>query len=178
MNRKYSKVNIRRIQSADMVAVEALLNKSISCNPEGFIQIEDASCRIIGFSDTINARGGCGMCAVVDQKIVAIIATLLTQFRDILEISKLHVEKKWQNNGIASKLLRTAIRASRICRAYEIRLHVTASQDDAIRLYKKFGFKMYDRANVSVRTKKCLREFDTLFFRLPLFDAMKHGMES
>jgi GNAT superfamily N-acetyltransferase len=157
-----SGIIIRSAASEDFDLMRDLYYRSVKSNPKGFIQdLTFHGCLIQEMQHWREAGG---------DMLVAIVGGGLAGFGGLapreggrVELCKLHVDSKWQRQGIG-RLLTTGL----ICHACEagfseIELHVTATQTAAIALYRRLGFRETGRNlfTASVFGKPVL--FDTIY---------------
>lgn len=97
------------------------------------------------------------LCALVDDQIVGLAScNALGNFLKIQHRVELGicVEKKYWHLGIGKALLEACIKASQQASYQQMELEVVASNKQAIRLYKKMGFKEYGRNQRGFITKQ------------------------
>lgn len=94
--------------------------------------------------------------AIVDNKIAASIGLNLIspylKFRHRKEIG-ICVKKDFQNLGIASVLMKEIISLAKNTNTEQIELEVSTENKIALKLYKKFGFKIYGERKNSYKFK-------------------------
>ena len=70
-----------------------------------------------------------------------------------VELNKIYVDQKFQGKGIGKGLMEAMLSQSRSKRAPHIYLDVYAENEKAIRLYKKYGFKIIGKTPFKVDDK-------------------------
>jgi ribosomal protein S18 acetylase RimI-like enzyme len=93
------------------------------------------------------------------------------------ELCKLHVDSKWQGQGIG-RLLATGL----ICHAFktgfsEIELHVTVTQTAAIALYRHLGFRETRRDLFATRVSGEPVSFETIYMSVTITEIADQSLQ-
>lgn len=88
----------------------------------------------------------------------AIIGTLVLTFNNkpkhkhVAYMYSVYVKRRYRSKGVASKLIKRAIKVSKDRGILKIKLDVNPRQKDALYLYKKYGFKTVGRLGKELKT--------------------------
>lgn len=85
--------------------------------------------------------GGRILCAVTPTEEVVGVVALRPAEPGMLEMTKMAVDKAWQNHGIGQQLVEAAIAAARALDAATLMLYSSTRLAPAIRLYRRLGFQ-------------------------------------
>ncbi len=162
-------VSLRSARPEDLAPLCELYCRSVRCNPDGFIQdLSFHGCLIekcrewrSGGGDLVVARHGgevVGLCGLAPCGAAC------------AELCKLHVSGHMQGHGVGRQLAEHVI-AEAAGRFREIELHVTASQQAAIGLYRRLGFRETHRSVYRTIVFGVEAAFDTIYMRLPLHEG-------
>jgi ribosomal protein S18 acetylase RimI-like enzyme len=157
-----SGIKIRSADWEDFGPVCDLYGQSVKSNPKGFIQDLTFHGCLIQKMQHWREIGGDMLVAIAGGGLVGF-GALAPEEGGRAELCKLHVDSKWQGQGIG-RLLATGL-ISHACKAgfSAIELHVTATQTAAIALYRHLGFRETGRKlfTTSVFGEPVL--FDTIY---------------
>jgi ribosomal-protein-alanine N-acetyltransferase len=148
-----SAVTVRRMTERDISAALAILEES----PEAAIWSRASLLE--------SASNGAAWAAEMEGRVVGILLGRVAA--DEFEILNLAVSKVHRRRGIATKLASTALEYSRAAGAQQSYLEVRASNEGAIALYAKMGFRVcghrpnYYRDPVEDAVLLVLRDFGT-----------------
>ena len=168
MNERFS---IRSVKREYYGGVRDLYRLSVQCNPKGFIQdLEYHGC-IINKMRTWRKSGGDLLVAMLGTQVVGM-GALMPLATDNVELCKLHVTPQHQGKGIGRRLAERLIRRAKRAGFSAMELHVTVTQQAAIGLYWKLGFR--ETKQEVYRTTVLGREigFDTLYMSLAIPQTM------
>ncbi|MBS0472066.1 MAG: GNAT family N-acetyltransferase [Proteobacteria bacterium] len=144
---------VRRLEPADVDAFRTVRLEGLRNHPENFGSDADdeASYPLERWTKWIERGGGFG--AFVDVELVGIIsfsAETQKKHRHQGSIGSFYVRPAWRGRGVADALMTAAIEEA--ARQVEhVSLTVTASNEGAIRLYKRHGFEVVGRIPASIR---------------------------
>ena len=162
---------IRGAAECDFEGLCALYCKSVRCNPQGFIQD-------LNFHGCLNAKtrmwraaGGDMFVGYSSDALIAL-GGLAPESETRVELCKLHVDPQYQGRGIGRMLTEHMISVAKSRGFSEVVLHVTATQEPAIRLYNSLGFRPQKRKIFSTPVFDRTVSFDTLYMHLPLSEQM------
>lgn len=164
MNERFS---IRSVKREDYGGVRDLYRLSVQCNPKGFIQDLDHHGCIIDKMRTWRKAGGDLLVAMLGARVVGMgaLAPLAT---DNVELCKLHVTPQHQGKGIGRWLAERLIRRAKRAGFSAMELHVTVTQQAAIGLYWKLGFREIKQEVYRTTVFDQEIGFDTLYMSLAI----------
>jgi ribosomal protein S18 acetylase RimI-like enzyme len=161
---------IRSALEADFAPLCSLYCQSIRCNRDGFIQdLEFHGCLRAKTRDW-RASGGDMMVALDEGKLVAM-GALAPESESSVELCKLHVQQHCQGQGVGRAMSERLIALAQERGFGEVTLHVTTTQQAAIKLYHGIGFKQVKQAVFETTVFGAPVAFDTLYMSLPIAGA-------
>lgn len=158
---------IRPAIEQDFVPLCALYCQSVKCNPHGFIQdLNFHGCLIAKTREWRKAGGD--MLVARDGEAVIAMGGLAPAGEGSLELCKLHVDAAWQGRGLG-RLLTERLIALAAARGFaDVKLHVTVTQEPAIRLYRSIGFRPVRKEVFRTTVFGEPAAFETLHMHLPI----------
>ena len=158
---------IRPATDEDFVPLCALYCQSVKCHPNGFIQdLTYHGCPIAKTREWRKA-GGDMLVARAGDAVIAM-GGLAPDGEDSLELCKLHVDATWQRRGLGRLLAERLIELAATRGFANVKLHVTVTQEPAIRLYRSLGFRPVKKEMFRTTVFGQPAAFDTLHMYLPL----------
>ena len=161
-------ISIRPAQMSDFPIIEALLSQitqvHYAVRPDLFrqfhkkaetdsiIDLQDADAPVFVATSENNCIVGCLWCIVKRER-----NNSLKVDRDWLVIDDICVDEKYRGNGIGRKLVDFAYRFAKEKGLDKVELNVYTDNRDAVRFYKRLGFK----------TQKCVMELNVPVSLLP-----------
>ena len=153
---------IRDIKSADHAALRDLYSYSLSQNRDGFVQNpsfhEDIAARAHKFQQNQGA-----MLGLFDAETDDLIGFggLRAENTDekSCELCTVHLHPAYQGKGLGKRLVQALIARAGHTGYQTMRLHVTATQTQALGLYAKLGFENTDRKVYTIEDT----DYDTVF---------------
>jgi ribosomal protein S18 acetylase RimI-like enzyme len=162
-----SDVTIRAALEEDFPPLCALYCKSVQCNKDGFIQDLDFHGCLIAKTREWRAGGGEMLVARRGGGIIAM-GALAPEGGGSIELCKLHVEERHQGQGLGREMSGHLI-ALAVERGFsQVNLHVTTTQEAAIKLYLGIGFRAVGRRTFNTEVFGRPASFDTLYMNLPV----------
>lgn len=153
--------NQRYYERALMLYKQSILN-----HPRGFIQDLSNQPSIVEFAQEI-LKGGEFLGGFLQGELIGFIG-IRHQGSGVFEVCKFHVDGHYQNRGFGSKLFDEVLRVSRRLEAKTLMLHVSKSQDFAIKIYKKRGFFIVEDRICEVQVGEQILHYPTLFMQLDM----------
>jgi ribosomal protein S18 acetylase RimI-like enzyme len=167
---------IRPAASEDFDLVRDLYHRSIASNQKGFIQDPAFHGCLIEKMQHWRRAGG--------EMLVAVAGGGLTGFGGLApqeggraELCKLHVDSKWQGQGIGRLLATGLIRHAFKTGFSEIELHVTATQTAAIALYRRLGFRETQRNLFTTRVFGEPVSFETVYMSFAITEMTDPSLQ-
>ena len=126
---------------------------------EYFFQVEEYDYEVLSNSKKyIINKGGKIFFAELEGNIIGTVALMPTKNKLVFELTKMAVKPEYRNRGIGKKLLKKCIDYSRSNSYISIILYSNKKLNNAIHLYRNFGFKEirmekkspYLRANIKM----------------------------
>ena len=126
---------------------------------EYFFQVEEYDYKVLSNSKKyIINKGGKIFFAESAGNIIGTVALMPTKNKLVFELTKMAVKPEYRNKGIGKKLLKKCINYSKSNNHSSIILYSNKKLNNAIHLYRKFGFKEirmgkkspYLRANIKM----------------------------
>jgi ribosomal protein S18 acetylase RimI-like enzyme len=146
-------VIVRKLTPDDVEAFRAVRLEGLHSHPENFgSDADDEASYPLERWTTWLARGS-GFGAFVDGALVGIIsfsAETQKKHRHQGSIGSFYVRPAWRGRGVADALMAAALEEA-AHRVEHVSLTVTASNESAIRLYKRHGFEVVGRLPASIR---------------------------
>lgn len=162
---------VRQVREDDFRQLPKIYRQSLKDNPEGFVQDVAFHGEITTIARRIINQKGAVLVAELSRQIVGFGALQPHQDRAV-EMCKLHVSKDYQGMGIGRHLSQNLMIMAGTLGYQLITLHVTATQNAAIRLYEKLGFYKTDQRIFNVKVNEQERAYDTIFMEYPLISAL------
>ncbi|MEM9346472.1 MAG: GNAT family N-acetyltransferase [Planctomycetota bacterium] len=132
-------VTIRPFKPGDQPVFERLnldwIEQHFVVEPSDRMQLGDPQTQIID-------PGGAVFMAEVDGDVVGTVGLVAQQGRDSVELIKMAVRDDARGQGVGSILMEAVIAQARQFGASQIWLETNTVLDQAVRLYKKFGFRV------------------------------------
>jgi ribosomal protein S18 acetylase RimI-like enzyme len=158
---------IRCAEETDFPPLCALYCKSLRCNPGGFIQDLNYHGCLIAKTRAWREAGGDMLVAYQADRLVAL-GGLAPETNERVELCKLHVDEAAQGRGLG-RLMTERLLALAAERGFsEVVLHVTTTQQPAIRLYHSIGFAPVRQAVFETTIADQHVAFDTLYMRMQI----------
>lgn len=162
-------MEVRIVHQDDLAAVEALYARSVRANTQGFIQDLSYHGDIKQFAQQVTADGGLFAVGEHDGEIIAMGALRVCPCKPgCAELCKLHVEACKQGCGCGRKMCEFFIEQAPKLGLTELELHVTTSQQPAVRLYKKLGFAEEKTEVWQGTIGNTVHSYETLYMRKKL----------
>lgn len=143
-----------------------LYKKSIRANVQGFRQDLENQMQIIDFVKSVVDGGGMFFGGFLDSELIGMLG-LLPVGND-LEVCKFHIDERFQMNGYGKKLLQYAMDKAREYGAFQLKLHVSKTQERALDLYIKNGFEITEQKDCEVLIRGEIVIFPTIFMKKSL----------
>lgn len=153
---------IRPISPADHDQLRDLYKFSLSKNTEGFVQDIDFHGDIAARATQYQNQNGAMLGIFIDNKTLIGFGGLKQTENNRVELCNLHLHPHQQGKGLGKHLARVLIQDAEELGYEMVELHVTATQDAAIGLYKSLGFTETKRQTFDVAGK----DYDTIFMEL------------
>ncbi|MEM9030335.1 MAG: GNAT family N-acetyltransferase [Pseudomonadota bacterium] len=161
---------VRVAQRADAEEIDHLYKHSIRCNKQGFIQDFSFHGSLWKRSREWRAAGGELLVGRISNALAGIGALSPINSR-VAEICKLHVSENFQRRGIGEAIVLTLMRLAESHNFKEVQLHVTQSQQSAIRLYQRLGFEDAETVPYKTTVFGVERTFETLYMSKKIASA-------
>lgn len=157
--------SIRDLTPEDANDLRSLYRLSLSLNKAGFIQdpMHHGDIYTDRAAKYQSERGRMVGLFDVNQKLHGFGGLKKTSETHV-HLCNLHLHPDLQNKGLGARIARHLLDQARTLEYSVVELHVTATQDAAIRLYKHLGFIETDRRIYDVKGQI----FDTVFMELDL----------
>lgn len=154
---------IRPITDADSAELRALYKFSLQKNAAGFVQNPDFHGDIAKRAADYQAQYGT-MLGIFgsDDKAMIGMGGLKQKSTDNVELCNLHVHPHHHGKGLGKRLAQILIADAKELGYQTVELHVTATQDAAIGLYKRLGFTEMRRETYTLDGNS----YDTIFMEL------------
>ncbi len=160
-----SQVIIRQANENDFAQLPKIYCQSLRENPRGFVQDLAFHGEITSTTKGFVAQGGETLVACQDDKVLGF-GALKPLSDGKIELCKLHVNKQHQQQGIGKKLSENLISRAKELGFKKVELHVTATQQAAIALYQRLGFKKTNQKLYAIDVNKKRCTYDTVFMQL------------
>ncbi len=156
---------LRPVTAADAEQLRALYKFSLQKNQEGFVQSHDFHGDIYARAESYQQNNGTmlGLFADDDRTLLGFGGLKQTE-NNRVELCTLHVHPHQHGKGFGKFLAQTLIDDARDLGYDTVELHVTATQDAAIGLYRRLGFSETGREVFVVEGSS----YDTIFMELPI----------
>jgi GNAT superfamily N-acetyltransferase len=158
---------IRSALEEDFPPLCALYCDSVRCNRDGFIQDLDYHGCLIAKTRAWRAKGGDMLVAREGGAVIGM-GALAPEGEGRVELCKLHVDMTRQGRGIGRRMVERLIALAAERGFAEVKLHVTATQTPAIRLYQSTGFQLVGEELFETTVFGERVAFPTLHMHLPL----------
>lgn len=162
---------IRAAERSDAAEVDHLYKQSIRCNKRGFIQDFGFHGSLWKKAKEWRAAGGELLVGRVSREIAGIGALAPADSR-VAEICKLHVAERFQRRGIGRAIVLALIDVAEDRGFERLVLHVTRTQQSAIRLYERLGFSETERVMFATKVFGAECRFETVHMTKPLVRGM------
>ena len=133
------RVVVRPFRQGDQPVFERLnlgwIEKHFVVEPSDRVQLGDPQTHIID-------PGGAVLMAEADGEIVGAVGLVARDVHASVELVKMAVREDCRGQGVGSALMEAAIAAARAMDANQVWLETNTVLDQAVRLYKKFGFRV------------------------------------
>lgn len=157
-------IEIQEIQDTDLSEIQKLYCKSIMQNPDGFIQRLDLLPNIKDFILTTKKQGGSFFCLKLNQEIIGMCG-VIKKDDFAVELCKFHIKDIYQGRGFGKKMLLFVQNYAKEKGNQKILLHVSKTQDRAIKLYKSSGYQLLFEKNCKVKLEEKIYTYPTLFMQ-------------
>ncbi len=141
-------------------ALSALYENSIRANPKGFRQDLENQMPILEFAKHISSNGGVFLGGFIDRQLIGILG--LEPKQGGYELCKFHIDSAFIGRGYGKAMLEHGLRYDK---KKIFSLHVSKSQQRAINLYMKYGFKVIRQEDCKVLVRDEVVIFPTLFMQ-------------
>lgn len=148
-------VNVRRLTADDAEAVRAVRLEGLKNHPENFGSDydEEVPHPIEWWRARMGYPGGAGFGAWIDGELAGIISfgqETQKKHRHQGSVGAFYVRPQFRGRGVGDALMKTALEEA-AKRVEHVTLTVTASNEGAVRLYERNGFKTVGRLVASIR---------------------------
>lgn len=154
-------LEIRPIRPADAEGLRALYALSLRRNAQGFIQNLQYHGDIAERAAAYQSGNGAMLGVFTNDNLVGM-GGLKRKDAERVELGNLHLHPEYHGCGIGKKLSLALLEQAKKLGYSVVELHVTATQEAAIGLYKRLGFVQTDRRVYDVEGQS----FDTIFMEL------------
>ncbi len=160
-----NQIVLRPVTAADAEQLRALYKFSLQKNQDGFVQSQDFHGDIYARAESYQQNNGSmlGLFADDDRTLLGFGGLKQTE-NNRVELCNLHVHPHQHGKGFGKFLAQTLIDDARDLGYDTVELHVTATQDAAIGLYRRLGFSETGREVFVVEGSS----YDTIFMELPI----------
>jgi len=152
---------IRPISPADYDQLRDLYKYSLSRNTTGFVQKPDFHGDIAVRAEQYQNNNGAMLGVFLDDTLIGF-GGLKQAENNRVELCNLHLHPHQQGKGLGRHLAQVLIRDAGKLGYDTVELHVTATQQTAINLYRKLGFTETKRQVYTVDGN----DYDTIFMEL------------
>ncbi|MFV0627258.1 MAG: GNAT family N-acetyltransferase [Alphaproteobacteria bacterium] len=153
---------VREIAQEDLLSLEGLYIKSIRANEKGFIQDLSRSKNIKDFVIDTQVEGGNFMGIFLNKNLIGF-GGYVNEGSHKLQICKLHLQIEYQGLGLG-KLLFSALESDAKYKGFkDFTLHVTDTQENAVAMYQKLGYKIEDKKNYEIEINGKICRYPTLY---------------
>ncbi|WP_104697028.1 MULTISPECIES: GNAT family N-acetyltransferase [unclassified Helicobacter] len=159
-------ITIAEIQENDLFEIEKLYFDSIRQNASGFIQRLDLMPDIKDVVFWKKKQGDAFFYLKKHQEIVGMCG-LVKKDDGVVELSKFHIKKEYQNQGLGKKMLLFVQKYASNNFFNKIVLHVSKTQKAAIALYLSQGFEIIEQ-------RDCIVEIEDIRYCYPTFFMQKN----
>lgn len=153
---------IRPISPADYDQLRDLYKFSLSKNAAGFVQNIEFHGDIAERATEYQSNNGTMLGIFMDDNVLIGFGGLKQTENNRVELCNLHLHPHQQGKGLGKHLAQVLIQDAEELGYELVELHVTATQDAAIGLYKSLGFTETKRQTYDVEGK----DYDTIFMEL------------
>lgn len=157
-------VKIQTIITKDLLEIEQLYCKSIAQNSQGFIQRLDLLPNIKDFILSAKEQEDDFFCLRLQEEIVGMCG-LIKKDDFAVELCKFHIKDIYQGRGFGKKMLLFVQNYAKEKGNQKILLHVSKTQDRAIKLYKSSGYQLLFEKNCKVKLEEKIYTYPTLFMQ-------------
>lgn len=153
---------VRTIINEDFTSLESLYIKSIRANKKGFIQDLERSKNIKNFIIDEREKGGNFFGVFFTDKLIGF-GGYMNEGNSSMQICKLHLDKDYQRYGLGKLLLSMIEADAKYSKFKKFHLHVTNTQENALNLYIKMGYKVYKEEVSKVELSDGIYYFPTIY---------------
>ncbi|MDD4557238.1 MAG: GNAT family N-acetyltransferase [Alphaproteobacteria bacterium] len=157
-------LEVRTIRQEDLSELEQLYIQSIKANEQGFIQDLSRSKNIKDFVLDTQKEGGNFVGLFLENKIVGF-GGYVNEGAGRLQICKLHLNKTLQGNGFGKLLFATLEADAKYKGFKDFTLHVTNTQENAVKLYQKQGYIIESEKDYEIEIDGKVCHYPTLYMR-------------
>lgn len=154
--------DIRSIEDRDLSEVEALYEKSVRDNKDGFIQKLDMFPNIKDFICSAKQKGGAFFGVFNDDKIIGM-GGIIKKGEKEAELCKLHMKEEYKGKGFGKELVFFIEKNAKQAGYKKLSLHVTKTQKPAIGLYQKLNFNKVKEDIYKIEIDGKVYSYDTLY---------------